>query len=356
MAWAYYNEFDPHAAEWLRGLITRGLIAPGYVDNRSIEDVSPDDLREFTQCHFFAGIGVWSFALRSVGWPDSAPIWTGSCPCQPFSAAGKGDGFADERHLWPTWYWLIQQCRPAIVAGEQVASKNAEVWVDLVHADLETLDYAFGCVPFPAAGIGAPHIRDRNYWVAYSIGERFNQGRSGVAAEKRDGAPRDGAIGRLAMSTGQGLEGPTECGAARSGSEGATIERIGGIGRPADHTQRGLGVLGGPVVEGQVRHVDFGSDASGDPGPTNGFWRDVDWLGCRDGKWRPVEPGTFPLVDGAAFRLDSGGTFEGKSRQGLLKGAGNAIVAPAAMAFILSAVEAIGDLARLELVSDEDLI
>jgi len=54
---AYYNEFDPKAAEWLRELIRAGLIAPGEVDERSIEDVTPADLAGFRQCHFFAGIG-----------------------------------------------------------------------------------------------------------------------------------------------------------------------------------------------------------------------------------------------------------------------------------------------------------
>lgn len=169
---AYYNEFDPYAAQWLRNLIQAGHIAPGVVDERSIEDVLPSELAGFTQCHFFAGIGVWSLALRRAGWPDDVPVWTGSCPCQPFSAAGAGAGFADARHLWPSFAWLIKQCRPAVVFGEQVASKAVEPWVDLVHADLEALDYAFGAVPFPSAGVGAPHIRDRLFWVAQSGGER----------------------------------------------------------------------------------------------------------------------------------------------------------------------------------------
>lgn len=119
---AYYNEIDPFAAQWLRELIKAGHIAPGEVDTRSIENVAADDLAGFTQCHFFAGIGTWSYALRCAGWPDDRPVWTGSCPCQPFSAAGKRKGTADERHLWPSFFRLISQCRPDVIFGEQVAA------------------------------------------------------------------------------------------------------------------------------------------------------------------------------------------------------------------------------------------
>jgi len=186
----YYNEIDKYAAQWMRNLIKENHIAPGVVDERSIEDVRPDDLRGFMQCHFFAGIGVWSYALRKAGWPDNRPVWTGSCPCQPFSQAGEGSGFDDKRHLWPHLHWLIQERRPTAILGEQVASKDAEPWLDLVHADLEAMGYAFGAVPFPSAGVGAPHIRDQLYWVANASGARLEgrndrgMGRQRKAAER----------------------------------------------------------------------------------------------------------------------------------------------------------------------------
>ena len=154
MSLAYYNEHDPYAAHWLRNLIAGGHIAPGVVDERDIRDVRPEELIGFTQVHMFAGIGIWSHALRRAGWTDDRPIWTGSCPCQPFSAAGRAGGFTDERHLWPHWFWLVEQCRPAVVIGEQVASKDGLGWYSLVSADLEGAGYAVGATDLCAAGIG----------------------------------------------------------------------------------------------------------------------------------------------------------------------------------------------------------
>ena len=297
---AYYNEIDPYCAEWLRNLIAMGEIAPGIVDERSIEDVTADDLKGFTQCHFFAGIGVWSLALRRAGWPDNRPIWTGSCPCQPFSASGKQSGFADERHMWPSWEWLIRECRPSAIVGEQVASKAAEPWFDLVQSDLEALDYAFGCIPFPSAGVGAPHLRDRAYWVCHTNNAGLEGYAGDVSTEGREesgrSASKAGLSGRMADAKHDGHSG-AQSNATKPGSDGADYRIF----------DRGAGGL-----------------RNSRPGPTNGFWADADWLFCRDGKWRPVEPGTFPLADGTA------------SRVGRLRAYGNAINAEAATVFIQS--------------------
>ena len=174
---AYYNELEPYAAEWLRNLIKAGHIPHGEVDTRSIVDVAPDDLRGFTQCHFFAGIGGWSHALRLAGWPDDRPVWTGSCPCQPFSVAGKGAGTDDPRHLWPHFHRLISAVRPPVVMGEQVAGAAGYGWLDGVRADLEREGYAGRGADLPALAVNAPHIRQRLYWVALDMADSAFIGR-----------------------------------------------------------------------------------------------------------------------------------------------------------------------------------
>ena len=163
---AIYNESNSYAAHWLRNLVDAGCIAPGTVSAKSILDLEGRELAGFGQAHFFAGVGVWSAALRAGGWPDKRSVWTGSCPCQPFSAAGKGCGFVDERHLWPAWFWLIEQHRPDVLFGEQVESPAGRAWLDLVFTDLEGIGYSCGATVFPAAGVGAPHGRHRILFVA----------------------------------------------------------------------------------------------------------------------------------------------------------------------------------------------
>lgn len=322
---AYYNEIDPYAAQWLRNLIAGCHIAPGVVDERSIEDVEPRELLAYSQCHFFAGLGGWSLALRRAGWPDDRPIWTGSCPCQPFSAAGKGGGFADERHLWPAFHWLIDQCRPPVVAGEQVAGTDGAAWLDLVSTDLEAAGYAVGAVISPAASYGAPHLRHRTYWVADA---EHDDRRADVARRRPDRRAADGGGGefvRLDHDHDQRPQGHAGDGGAagRPGPARPTAE-AGLSDRLADaagerRLWRGAGEAGNEP--GAVERPERLCEAGG-TGPVNGGWRDADWLHCRDGKWRPVEPGTFPLAHGAAARV------------GRLRAYGNAIVIPQAQAFI----------------------
>lgn len=291
---AYYNEYDPFAAQWLRELIKAGHIAPGDVDTRSIVDVQPDELRGYTQCHFFAGIGVWSYSLRLAGWPDDRPVWTGSCPCQPFSAAGKGGGFADERHLWPAFHWLISQRQPVVVLGEQVASKDALRWFDLVSADLERTGYACGAVDLCAAGVGAPHIRQRLWWVAHRL-----------ADAELPPQPRQRSISGAAVCQ----------------------QDADGFGRS--------GVAGGmePDASDAGMFCEQATAAAAPAGPTNGVWGNADWLFCRDGRWRAVEPGTFPLAHGAPARV------------GRLRGYGNAIAAPVAQAFVEAVMDVLQEAA-----------
>ena len=188
-----HNEIEPFAVEWLRNLAAAGLIdGPVRIDDRSIADLQPADLVGFDQCHFFSGIGGWTRALDLARWPAARPVWTGSCPCQPFSNAGQRKGAEDERHLWPEFARLIDECRPPVIFGEQVASKLGRAWLAGVQADLEGMGYAVGAADLCAAGVGAPHIRQRLYWGAIRLADANGPGRGSgreAAAPPRHGCP-----------------------------------------------------------------------------------------------------------------------------------------------------------------------
>jgi len=369
---AYYNENDPVAAAWLRELIRRNLIAPGDVDERSILDVHPYDLRPYRQCHFFAGIGAWSYALRRAKWDDDRRIWTCSCPCQPFSDAGRSGGFADERHLWPAMFHFITQYdaehEPPIIVGEQVASKDGLAWLDLVRSDLEGTGRAVGAGDLCGACVGSPQIRQRLYFVGIPDAESddrgaglcdsrsaehwrrvaANGGHVGILDDRND--PRsqgyagdgDGGGGRAATprsapapSIPHGMaDNPSERRERRGTSEAGASGAI----EPQRFRDAGIGMADGDNdgcrAPGDVGRNEPERDAQPSrairlerPGPINGFWRDADWLHCRDERWRPVEPGSFPLAYGVAARV------------GRLRGYGNTIIAPLATAFIESVME-----------------
>lgn len=281
MGFAYYNEFDPKAAAWLRELIKHKHIADGVVDERSILDVEASDLKDFKQCHFFAGIGGWSYALRLAGVPDDFEVWTGSPPCQPFSVAGKQKGKDDERHLSPKFASLVREARPKLVFGEQVASKDVFgpvakktgrktekqpqwAWLDDLFAEMEAAHYACAASDIPAAGVGAPHLRQRTFFGATRLENPFG------------------------IRWGRWGDGHNE-----------SKER-------------------GACAKNQIeRRLPLG------------HWSNCEWAVCKDGTEKPIEPGTFPLADGFPARVD------------LLRGYGNAIVPQAAAVFVRSFLEAL---------------
>ena len=323
---AYYNEHDPKAAAWLRELIKQGELNDGEVDERDIRDVCPNDLGGFTECHFFAGIGVWARAVRDTQLAEGKIVWTGSCPCQPFSAAGERKGVDDERHLWPDWFWLIRQCRPDIVLGEQVGGKNGYAWFDLVSHDMEGEGYAIGAADTPACGYGAPHIRNRLYFVGLADadgrnggakrkqrGRQFGFQSEGGCADRMADAERHGRNRREQRGTDGRAESANCCSNVGLAKSNNTEWRANDTGRN-DRIRNDAGRKKGSSDVAERRKDDR-------PGPLNGFWRDADWIFCRDNKWRPVKSALEPLAHGIAGRV------------GLLRGAGNALVYPQAKAF-----------------------
>ncbi len=369
MSAVYYNEFDPKAAAWIRELIEEGVIPDGIVDERSITDVRADELRGFTQCHFFAGVGGWPFALRLAGIPDDFPCWTGSCPCQPFSNAGKQKGTEDERDLWPIFAKLITECKPQYVFGEQVASAIKFGWIDRVHADLEREGYACGEVVLGAHSVGAPHIRQRLYWGASRMADSSSnrcvrsredgalkeglQSRSEQSGKLQNGLERCSSIGRLAQdSAGLGRGGWSN---ADSAGNDRQIQAPGLV-----HDERlsnsNSERCNGQSVPDERRQKVFetaGSDSSNLPP-----WSDFGLVLCRDtdkqGRHRvrrvPAESVLLGVADGfsedldtmryqsilehpeRAFPLCAKDAVPGRAM--LLKGYGNAIVPWLAAAFI----------------------
>lgn len=389
MTRAYYNELDSFPAAWLRNLAAAGRITPGVVDERSIVDVAPGDLAGFDRVHTFAGIAGWEVALELAGWPREARVWTGSCPCQPFSQAGRRGGEADERHLWPVWFKLIDACRPPIIFGEQVASPDGLRWLDLVHDDLERAGYSVRAEDRSAAFAGAPHIRQRLWFCAVRGDVLADSGRSRLRSSERDvrerephadGRSADGTVADAVFSgqaAGGGMSSrladDDDAGRGELRSDGLLDGERAALGRDADRcgSTRRLGDarLDGdreharelPGHEGQHEERPADGHASVTSGAARDPWSDLVWIPCRDGKLRPAprlgsaELSVLGVADGVCaglgrFRSEDG--EEGyylhplsqgeEGRVGRLRGFGNAIVPQVAASFIRDVMEDIG--------------
>jgi DNA (cytosine-5)-methyltransferase 1 len=391
MSRVYYNEIDPFAAAWLRELIQAKLIAEGEVDERSIEKVEANDLRGFRQCHFFAGVGVWSYALRNAGWRDEEPVWTGSCPCPPFSSAGKQkacpqcnstnpvphvgrtgyfvccfcdhEWFADARHLWPEMWRLISLCRPDKFFGEQVAGDDGRTWLASVRASLEILGYAVGAKDICSAGVGASDLRQRLYFVAAPkiSRDRAHQREPQPSVQKPLSTGRRGVSQLVVNASTNRCRHDLHQSGSHVGSDGPQPKHEhadSGVGNPI--ATRNLDYTHSPRLQGrqfQLAYSEGGEESHGptsesgtapvgtlaesnrlksgdgevqrsgrllqlEENPLTGFWSNAEWIYCRDGKYRAVKPGTFPLAHGTAARV------------GRLRGYGNAINAEVAKTFI----------------------
>jgi DNA (cytosine-5)-methyltransferase 1 len=301
---AFYNEIDRYCCDWLSNLMDAGLITPGKIDDRPIQQLDPASLDGYERVHFFAGIAGWDHALNLAGW-GNRPVWTGSCPCQPFSHAGQMERFADERHLWPAWVRLIRERNPAIVFGEQVAS--ATEWLRLVRSDLDALGYAVGCLPIEAASAGADHLRDRFWFVADCQSERWREGwpehevRRGRNAAAGNGGAVNMADANLTRSQGRIVL--SECAGQRpAGADG-----------PADATERSC--LWEP-------------EACERPQWETGGLCSIEWVIGADGKSRRVKSGIRLLADGVSNRVAK------------LRAFGNAIDPRPAAQFIAAFMEA----------------
>lgn len=313
---AYYNEFDPYAAQWLRNLIDAGYIAKGEVDERSITEVRPGELQGFTQCHFFAGIGGWSLAARLAGWSDERELWTGSAPCQPFSSAGKQKGQDDERHLWPKFFELIRACKPTTIMGEQVSAAIRFGWLDGVSLDLESEGYTCGAVIIPACAVNAPHRRDRLWFVADCLGDTKHDGQSPASVA--------GCDAQAVQHNAQGKNSPCKSERASSFWDVSDINMA-----YADNTG----------LEGHGRFI-WEHDAQGWQ-EQNGYRSESSvFINCPDGKARRIEPKIPLLVDGISESLAGRSTLsESKRRKGVLSGFGNAIVPQVAAEVIKAYME-----------------
>ncbi len=221
---------------------------------------------QFPNSNSYADITTTDFSK----YRDRITVLTGGFPCQPFSLAGKRKGAADDRYLWPAMLGIIQTVRPTWVIGENVIgiasmvlpgevieveeqatlqSKDHQIIeteqqrfvIDRICEDLEQAGYSVQPIVIPACGIGAPHKRDRVWFVA-----RLNED---------EPAPNTACIG---LDNGRG-------------------DRQGGF---LSDNLHGNASQGEPQRQRRQRGVVSTGEDVGSASDTDGYGRDQGWRVC----------------------------------------------------------------------------
>lgn len=265
-------------------------------------------------------------------WRNRIDILTGGFPCQPYSSAGKRLGKEDDRHLWPEMLRAIREIKPRWVIGENVrglVNWNGGLVFEEVHSELEAEGYEVQSFLLPACGVGAPHRRDRIWFVAFK-----NSNENGWGSVERKEESKERRFGNISARDNERIQANNEQTRIITNSDGA-IKRD----RCRENTQE----------KREVRR-DEESDVSGELS-SDGNASDSDLLGQerigidrvfeqkgKRGKQRLSELGNYqhkweefptqsPICggdDGIPSELDSI-TFS-KWRRESIKGYGNAIV------------------------------
>lgn len=328
---AIYNEIDRNACAWLRQLIAMNKITSGNIAETSIHNMPGpwsawlEEPQCFAWVHWFAGIGGWDLALQMAGWPKHKQIWTASCPCQPYSIAGKQKGNSDERDLWPDFFRVVKHFRPTTVVGEQVSSAIRAGWMDRLQKDMEAEGYTVGHIVLGAHSVNAPHQRQRLYWFAttknlvpnadaneHRCPEQFNESREWDSSE------------------------PGHC---------PVIDW-------SDIRNSRLDDFSGERRERRRRIHRVSKNARINKA---GNWQEWErFVSKSDGKSRPIEPGVAPVVDGlprgvvpSSYRgleIDANNSAEARTMR--IRGYGNAIVPQVAATFVRGLMDMIGVIAE----------
>lgn len=300
-------------------------------------------------------------------WRGHIDVLTGGFPCQPFSYAGKRGGYKDDRYLWPEMFRAVSEIRPTWVVGENVAGITTMVeggiltdlgceatlfdegdgihryrlqesfTIERICKDFEAIGYEVQPILIPAAAVGAPHRRDRVYFIAYNAqdtnGLRWKEqpaSFSGKDEQHRNTVTRDSKRLRAEKRSDA-----SDTGDARSQSQCGRSAEIHPSGSPANTDSN----RGGQIHE-YIQSGCYGSQEWYDEGRPVEYASHDAWF---EGTWWNHFPTVSPVHtrdDGLSKIMDRTSLGFHKWRNESIKAYGNAIV-PQVMFRIFQAIESV---------------